>query len=351
MHKHKFVITASVALWAAVAFAAAGTMLRSSPLASSSLLARSLEQKQTTGNWRTLTENNVSSGATIPAARHTFFHVPAEVESIDRELFLGGRGHWVPYWGYCFPDPNDPENLPQSVGFPGKLFLSEAERNRRKEEEARQRKTSPFRPPTALAPKDFSNPIKHQLDRFVGGMTCYIMTQKELPIGIDADLDGTGTGATIIGDGLNSKLEQQYGTDPLNPDTDGDALDDGSEVRYGTDPLRRDTDGDGLIDGLEDTDQNGRMDPGETNALKIDTDGDTLCDGLCRFNKVRKTCKDNKGNECIDVPYGMQIGEDKNLNGVVDTGESDPTTVDTLGNGVRDDVRLFQCLLEGKKDC
>lgn len=28
-----------------------------------------------------------------------------------------------------------------------------------------------------------------------------------------------------------------YGTDPINPDTDGDGVDDGAEVYYGTDPL------------------------------------------------------------------------------------------------------------------
>ncbi len=44
----------------------------------------------------------------------------------------------------------------------------------------------------------------------------------------------------------------QYGTDPLDPDTDGDGLRDGQEVnQFGTDPLNADTDGDGLRDALE----------------------------------------------------------------------------------------------------
>lgn len=345
MYKHKFIAALCVALWIAVAFAVTGT------LSPSSLQGRVIEQKQETGNWKALTEAEVASGSTIPSGRHAFFSVPADITSIDRELLLGGRGSVVRYWGYCFPNPNDPLNPAQSVGFPGKIFLSEAEREWRKAEEARQNKFSPFRLPVPKTQKDLTNPVRHQLDRFVGGMACYIMTQKELPIGIDADRTGDTMTGAIVGDGLNTKLEHQYGTDPMNPDTDGDGLKDGNEVRYGTDPLRRDTDSDGLIDGIEDKNMNGRMDGGETNPLKPDTDGDGLCDGYCRSNKVREICKDNKGSQCMDIPYGMMMGEDKNLNGKVDKGESDPTKIDTLGNGVRDDVRFFKCLLEGKKDC
>ncbi len=51
-------------------------------------------------------------------------------------------------------------------------------------------------------------------------------------------------------DGLTNAQEQAFGTDPLNPDTDGDGLLDGEEVLiYGTDPLNPDTDGDGVPDG------------------------------------------------------------------------------------------------------
>jgi len=38
-------------------------------------------------------------------------------------------------------------------------------------------------------------------------------------------------------DGLNDFLEQSYGTDPNNPDTDGDGYSDGEEVEAGYDPL------------------------------------------------------------------------------------------------------------------
>ena len=53
-------------------------------------------------------------------------------------------------------------------------------------------------------------------------------------------------------DGLTNDVEAQWGTDPLNPDSDGDGLYDGDEVYvYGTNPLNADTDGDGYSDYTE----------------------------------------------------------------------------------------------------
>jgi thrombospondin type 3 repeat protein len=46
-------------------------------------------------------------------------------------------------------------------------------------------------------------------------------------------------------------LGNNYGTNPLNPDTDGDGLLDGKEVEIGTNPLDPDSDDDGLLDGEE----------------------------------------------------------------------------------------------------
>jgi outer membrane protein OmpA-like peptidoglycan-associated protein len=98
------------------------------------------------------------------------------------------------------------------------------------------------------------------------------------------------------GDGLSNKEEEQIGTDPHNPDTDGDGLKDGAEVKlYRTNPLNKDTDGDGLNDYEEifkyrtdplnpDTDGDGLIDGDEvlkyhTDPLNPDTDGDGLTDG------------------------------------------------------------------------
>jgi len=53
-------------------------------------------------------------------------------------------------------------------------------------------------------------------------------------------------------DGLTDDEEEQYGTDPFEPDSDGDGLYDREEVKvYHTNPLNPDTDGDGYLDGEE----------------------------------------------------------------------------------------------------
>ena len=101
----------------------------------------------------------------------------------------------------------------------------------------------------------------------------------------DADTDDDG-----ISDGVedaNHNGVVDYGeTDPCDIDTDDDGIQDGTELGYTlydigpdtdidifqpdldpestTDPLDDDTDNDGLLDGEEDTNHNGRVDPGES---------------------------------------------------------------------------------------
>ncbi|WP_082105964.1 VWA domain-containing protein [Methanosarcina sp. 1.H.T.1A.1] len=73
-------------------------------------------------------------------------------------------------------------------------------------------------------------------------------------------------------DGLTNLEEQEYGTDPLNPDSDEDTLSDGFEINSsGTDPLLPDTDNDGLSD-----DSELRL---GTDPLNPDSDGDGIPDG------------------------------------------------------------------------
>jgi subtilisin family serine protease len=102
----------------------------------------------------------------------------------------------------------------------------------------------------------------------------------------DADTDDDGI-LDGVEDANQNGLVDTNETDPCNIDTDGDGIQDGTELGYTdadigsdtdegvfqpdldpsttTDPLDEDTDGDGLSDGEEDTNHNGRVDPGETN--------------------------------------------------------------------------------------
>jgi hypothetical protein len=115
-----------------------------------------------------------------------------------------------------------------------------------------------------------------------------------------------------------------YGTYPNNPDTDGDGIDDGDELNiwgsdldtdfdddsetYANNLLDPDADNDGLLDGVEDANQNGDIDNGETDPRDADTDDDGIPDGV----------------------------EDKNHNGVLDANETNPCDPDSDGDGIQD---------------
>lgn len=84
-------------------------------------------------------------------------------------------------------------------------------------------------------------------------------------------------------DGLFNIIEEIYGTDPENPDTDGDGLTDYEEVYItGTDPLKYDTDDNGINDADDDSDGDGLSNREEvelgTDPCNADTDGDGLSD-------------------------------------------------------------------------
>ena len=73
-----------------------------------------------------------------------------------------------------------------------------------------------------------------------------------------------------------------------------------------------DRDGDGIPNDLEDTNQNGIVDPGESNPDDTDSDNDGILDNM----------------------------EDVNLNGLVDANETDPSNADTDGDGVQDGTEM-----------
>jgi MYXO-CTERM domain-containing protein len=116
--------------------------------------------------------------------------------------------------------------------------------------------------------------------------------------------------------------------DPLDPaddlcifadDCDGDTLTDDDEIERGTSPTLADTDGDGVDDGTEVNGAN------PTDPLDSDTDGDGLCDGDRSVQSGAESCI---------------AGEDRNENGIVDAGETDPNLADTDFGGVGDGVEV-----------
>ncbi|PIR54539.1 hypothetical protein COU75_00315 [Candidatus Peregrinibacteria bacterium CG10_big_fil_rev_8_21_14_0_10_42_8] len=282
--------------------------------------------------WVTINADQIMSGTTIPQDTNIIIHIPEEITRITRRVLFGRSGDTVRYWGYCFPHENEDTTVQNRNGFPGDLFLSEAEREARRQilVQQRQRTFSVFKNLTAEdlneSQPDVKSRVRHQKEVFEGGITCYVMTEKSLPIGSDTD-----------GDSLNSALERAYGSDPNNPDSDADGVIDGLEVlRANTLPTKRDSDGDGIIDGIEDANRNGRFEPGETNPREWDTDRDGLCDGLCKVNK------------------GQDLrGEDKNLNGIYepDLDEYDPRSVDSDGDGILDEHEVYLCVINGGDDC
>lgn len=277
--------------------------------------------------WKSLSPTDIESGATIPAGTHVVFHLPESFDSIPRETLLGQKGKSTRYWGYCLPQNYDPAVVDTRAGFQGLLFLSEKERAVRAAEEKKNAVVlNPFTPPTEQVIDAKNNPqktaIRHQLEIFRPSTMCYIMSEESLAIGLDQDNDR-----------LNSKLEQEIGTNLAQADSDQDGILDGVEYFTGTDPLLRDSDSDNIIDGVEDANWNGRVDSTETDPRMSDSDRDELCDGFCRVKVQRQW---------------LFLGEDKNLNGVVDKGETDPLQWASAGDDVSDYLKVLQCLATGK---
>ncbi len=186
-----------------------------------------------------------------------------------------------------------------------------------------------------------------------------------------------GAGITFAGescdtdkdsDGLTRCEEEELGTDPKNPDTDGDGLKDGEEIKkYNTNPLIADSDKDGLKDGDEvfnhktnpnkaDTDNDGLNDYDEvmshkTDPNKADTDNDSLNDGdeiLKYKTSPFKTDTDGDGlNDAEELnKYNTDpLKADTDGDGLGDGEEvnkykTDPLKVDTDGGTVNDGVEV-----------
>ncbi len=141
----------------------------------------------------------------------------------------------------------------------------------------------------------------------------------------DPDTDGGGTY-----DGFEVDLD---GTNPLNNntddvpaderDTDGDGLTDMEEINiYNTNKFNNDTDGDGLLDGDE-------VNTYDTKPDKKDTDGD----GLSDYDEI--FTHETKPDESDSDEDGIEDGEEINDH------ETNPNLPDTDGDGIEDYDEIF----------
>lgn len=283
-------------------------------------------------------------GVSIPKDTHVIFDIPAGLE-ISRVTFFGGPDFDdSPYWGYCYTGNEQGRKAEGYKGmqiYDGLFFYSKGELKRDTPTEQEReddlldvlhRASEGEKPETARRIS--------LAEMFKGPKTCYVMASIELFAGPDSDDDW-----------INDPRERSLGTDPNNPDTDGDGIWDGVEVFIGKyNPLSADTDEDGLPDGLEDKNRNGRQDAGETSARNPDTDRDGLCDG----DGTGPRCPERPEIFCESVgqcrmrPRSPVFGEDMNLNGIVDEGETDPTTATTFkdasGQAIHDWTYKFEQL-------
>jgi parallel beta-helix repeat protein len=119
------------------------------------------------------------------------------------------------------------------------------------------------------------------------------------------------------------------------------------EIISCTDPNDADTDDDGIADEIEDANQNGMVDAGETDPCDADTDGDGLQDGteygytlsditddtdtgIFQPDLDPSTTTDPLDSDC-DNDGWLDGQEDSNHNGRVDSGETDPGVSDATG--------------------
>lgn len=141
--------------------------------------------------------------------------------------------------------------------------------------------------------------------------------------------------------------------DACDSDADGDGVPNTVESTPNgantlSDPLRADTDGDGLCDGAipvagtciggENRNVNGSVDDGETDPRNPDSDNDGIVDGLEDKNgngslDFGETNPLNDDSDGDQLPDGI---EDANHNGQLDTGETDPMDTDSDGDHLDD---------------
>jgi hypothetical protein len=155
-----------------------------------------------------------------------------------------------------------------------------------------------------------------------------------------------GDTASNLGDGAatdasSTIAETDSGASPTNDVQGGGGASDSEagdgllgDSAPGTDngqALLKDSDGDGLPDAVEDKNGNGQVDAGETNPAKADTDGDDLGDGAELWvDGTNPAAADTDGDGLSD---GLETGK----SGDADPGSvTDPKSPDSDGDGIPD---------------
>jgi large repetitive protein len=175
------------------------------------------------------------------------------------------------------------------------------------------------------------------------GNTSQTTPVRNFTIFVDSDGDGIPDDREPPGDTDGDGIP-----DANDPDSDNDGIPDGVEDRDQdgevdpgeSNPRSPDSDNDGIPDGVEDTDRDGTVDPGETNPTSPDTDGDGIPDGVEDTDRdgtvdPGETDPRNPDSDNDGIPDGV---EDTDRDGTVDPGETNPINPDTDGDGIPDGV-------------
>jgi uncharacterized repeat protein (TIGR01451 family)/MYXO-CTERM domain-containing protein len=165
-----------------------------------------------------------------------------------------------------------------------------------------------------------------------------------------ADSDGDGLINVLDADSDNDGLFDgtEMGFDCSNPDTDTTkkrCIDDADKDAPPTSPVDPDTDHGGISDGSEDTNKNGRIDPGEGNpndptddSMFIDTDGDGLTDA---FETQIGSNPNDADTDDDGVPDGQEANPTEDTDGDGTINVLDP---DSDNDGLFDGTELgFDC--------
>jgi uncharacterized repeat protein (TIGR01451 family) len=154
-----------------------------------------------------------------------------------------------------------------------------------------------------------------------------------------------GSCADADGDGLSDAVEISIGTNPNDADSDDDGVADGREPGFD-----QDTDGDGVINAQDpDSDNDGLYDGTEL-GLGCAGSGTDVTRGHCRADADQGATRTDPLNADTDGGGVRDGSEDWNLDGAIQTGETDPTAghgaddatvIDTDQDGLSDNLEKF----------